>query len=172
MVFAAIICLTSACTDDSRPSEPPVNRTPPDFRVVYSYRTPPLAPVYCYTYSITIDRDLRDTVWLELAIGPPEERPRKTITFNTPVEQMNMLYDSMIDRNILRDEWERVEPTPCGSPCRSMWITAGGEVYYVPSDIAAIDSVLPVYSSVCSSVHPFIWEKLWAWRDRYTRHLP
>ena len=115
---------------------------------------------------------MRDTVWLELGIGPQDDQPRRTIIFDTPAEQMNMLYDSVIERNILRDEWELIDPVPCGSPCRSMWITAGGEVYYVPSNIAAIDSVLPLYSSICSSVYPVIWDKLWAWRDRYIRHLP
>jgi hypothetical protein len=190
-ILLLAFCLVVACGEADRVTVPadhsadrdfqafyyhdrPFNRTPADFRAVYGFLTgTSLGPTHSYAYDIVINRDIADTIYMELGVFGNNIVSRAE-AFDASTRQMNDLFELMLEQGLFRDYWEMLPPEewPSGGPGRSIWVRASEEIYCVGGFIVDEDDVMPVYHRMAGLVPDGIWDELWAWRDEYIAGQP
>ena len=187
------LCVLAACGQADRTADPagelagvdcrpfyyhddPFHPAPGDFRAAYGFLTgTSMGPVDSYAYHIVINRDIGDTIYMELGVYNVEADPvTRAEPFDVSLEEVNDLYGLMLEQDVFREYWELLPPDewPCGAAGRSLEVQAGGQSYLVNGFIVDEGAVTPVYWRMVELVPDAIWEDLWAWRDEYVAVRP
>ena len=107
------------------------NQLPQDFNLYQSWNTGALPPQYVYTYSINIDTQGTG----EFVYHPGYEADTADdwhTNFSLSSQQMDDLYQYLLEHDLMRSVWEEGQPL-IGGKGTSLQITAGGEIFEVPS---------------------------------------
>ena len=122
MIPIVVLCMIAACGDSDRVADladnasdlnsrafyhndEAFNRTPADFRAVCGFLTgTSLGPVYSYAYDIVINRDIADTIYMELGVfGVGVDPIARAVPFDASVDELKDIVD-MWDNEKMLDE--------------------------------------------------------------------
>lgn len=167
-----LIVVLSSCSRLSPATDVPDAR-PDDFSVEYEWREGSLPPPYHYEYTIVIKPDSEGEVTM-IPDYPSETAPEWTETFTVEEEELDSLYQVMVDNGLFTQKWRTLDLSPVGGGRQSMTVTAGGEQVTLEPHLVSDQEVSAeaMYSAVEALVPKEIWDKLNARREQYMQEHP
>jgi hypothetical protein len=143
---------------------------PEDFSVTYEWQAGTMPPPYHYEYSIRIGPGEQG----QIVYQPDydfDNVPRWTEPIAVTRQQLADLYDLVVDRKLLRENWGKVKDPPVGGSMQWAVITAGGKTYRTPSYLQGFqeDAATKLYDAVKALVPQETWTKLEAQREQYVQ---
>jgi hypothetical protein len=136
---------------------------PSDFQIEYVWNAGSLPPRYHYSYEIIIQADgnCKFTYQQSYAgIGAP---PPSVTNFSVLPEKIDQLYQLILNKNILRTDWEKRQPSIGGSSSE-LQIVADGKTFSIPNDALLVDKdktdSAEVYDFIKTLVPQNIWDDL------------
>lgn len=169
-IVACSGCLLFACAQEAGGPKPMPGEMPGDFLVRSNYFGAPVSPPGHFDYSIVIDHTLPDSIRFSVGYGPDTLGVTAWLEiFDVIQSDLEDLYYLMLDKDVFRGLWERIEDPPVGASTRHLEILADSQRFTVPEWVEDRTSIAPVYSRIDSLVPAAVWDSLWARRDRY-RH--
>jgi len=149
LLLAIMLINTTECTESKEYSE--------DLTVKMYWDTGTLPPEYYYYYRITIGPGYTGVFEYQPGYGKPPAPDVWMANFKVSQNQLDYLYQLLIENNLFKDEWEKTEIAYGGSFI-SITIISGGREYKIPSntelkkeDIAIIYIVLDYLKEIVPS---------------------
>ncbi len=155
----------------TRPTKTPGGKMKPqpaDFSVSYEWRAGTMPPPYHYEYSIHIGPGEQG----QIVYQPDydfEDVPRWTEPVTVTKQQLADLYEMVVDRKLLREDWGNVKDPPVGGSLQWAVITADGKTYEIPTHLEGFkaEAAARLYDAVRALVPQETWEKLETQREQY-----
>ena len=170
IIMAALgLLMVSGCADENRCSGPDCPDVPPDFHVRSDYFGASVSPPYHYDYCITLSSTGRDTISFHPGYAGG---PTWIETFDASPIALHRLYELMLERNIFRIMWVRIEDHLVGGESRRLMIVSNGHLFNVPPWVRDEEAIHPVYGAIDSLVPAAIWDDLWLRRERFIQDYP
>lgn len=148
-LFLMFCCLVALTACQQAAALPP--SAPEDFAVVYHYNVGSLPPEYYYEYTIYIDHS-GGMVTYQHGYGDGDEGFEMwSETFPLAPEQVEALYDTMVEQGVWSRRWQQEEQMPTGGDVEWLEVTAQGESVEVPTYVAGADNqraIREVYSAI------------------------
>lgn len=163
-----VVVLVAGCGDDDQCTCPDSTDLPGNFAVLSEYFGQPVSPPHHYDYSVLVSYTSNDTI----TFSPDyawSGAPIWTEVFNASTEDLEALYELMLENDIFRDSWAIVEEPPVGASSRRIEGIVGQVTFSVPEWVKDTKATRPVYAAIDSLVPRAVWDSLWARRDRYIR---
>lgn len=104
-----------------------------DLTVNLYWNTGTLPPEYYYYYQITIGPDHIGIFEYQPGYGKPTSPDVWKVNFKVSQDQLDYLYQLLIEKNLFKDKWETIESSGGGS-FNSITITSGGREYKIPGN--------------------------------------
>ena len=140
-----------------------LSKKPADFSFEFRWNVGALPPPYYYSYAILVAADGKGQFIYQEGYEGEDARQPAVSEFTLSQEQLQELYEMMLQRDLLREKWEQGEILP-GAPSAAMWITAAGKTYEVPDDatmqVADRKAVTEVYDFLRTLLPQSIWDDL------------
>ncbi len=148
-----------------------MNKLPDDFSFKYRWCEGTVPPPHYYEYSIKIGPRL-DGVINFYPDYPQHDLPVWVEHFTVSDDTLLALYQLMVERNLLRQNWTEIQDAPVGGSLEWLDITADGVEYKIPSMIEESSEIEMVSEVIRSHVPIEIWKKLISQREDFIRDYP
>lgn len=136
---------------------------PADFSVRYHYDVGSLPPPYHYAYTVRIGPGAQGEVEYEQSYEGEEGYDTWTEPFSISGEEVEALYDLMVEQGVFARSWQQTDDPPVGGDAEWLDVTAGGKEFSVPSYVAgrgAENAIGEVYEAINALVPASIREKI------------
>ncbi len=156
LLLAIIILNITGCTNTQEPAE--------DLTVKLYWDTGTISPEYYYYYRITVGPNLKGVFEYQPGYGEPPAPDIWKVDFEATRNQMDDLYQLIMENNLLRDQWETTDEIAEGGSYSSITIAANDSEYKIPGntelkseDIKKTDKVSDYLRKM---VPAYIWEEM------------
>jgi hypothetical protein len=124
LAFLLLISLTLFTACAPAPPAPSENR-PDDFRILYQWWAGSMPPPYYYEYRLEVDPT--GAAWIILTPDyPASQVPSYTENFSLSEQQLEDLYQEMVELGLFRLNWQAEDSPPVGGSTSLLTVTAGG----------------------------------------------
>ena len=156
-LFLVIMLInTTGCADTPEPAE--------GLTVKLYWDTGTLSPEYYYYYRITIGPGLIGRFEYQPGYGEPPAPDIWKADFEVNQNQIDNLYQLIIENNLLKGQWEKADEIAEGGSFSSITITADGREYDIPGEPELkredIKKTEEVSDYLRKMVPSYIWEEM------------
>lgn len=146
-----------------------LSQKPADFSIGFFWSVGALPPPYHYSYQILVSAEGKGQFIYQEGYEGEDAKEPITREFTLSQEQLQGLYEMMLQKDLLRETWEKGEIL-LGAPSTAMKITAAGKSYEVPDDASMTTTdrkaVNEVYDFLRALLPQSIWDELAIWRQQ------
>ncbi len=165
LLLAVLIINITGCTNTREPAE--------DLTVKLYWDTGTLSPEYYYYYRITIGPGLKGTFEYQPGYGEPPAPDVWRVNFEVARNQVDYLYQLIIENNLLKDQWETTNEIAEGGSFSSITITADGSEYKIPGESELrsedIKKTGKVTDYLRKMVPSYIWEEMESRQNQFQK---
>jgi len=162
VILFALGCILAGC-QPAGPAPADPSKKPADFSFDFHWNVGALPPSYYYSYTILVAADGKGQFIYQEGYEGEDARQSAVTEFTLSQDQMQQLYEMMLQKDLLREKWEEDEIL-LGAPSAAIRITAAGTTYEVPDDAAMLAAdrrtVTEVYDFLRTLLPQSIWDDL------------